>query len=114
MRKLVDERQKESGAGITINITDIVAAHMTPPPGYQMKLVSQQDAQDIMRTFSEKVLQDRITNSLNLSKDQLDRFNQWKKPGNLGFITFEVTPTNVNTSIIARNLKTGEVLDLSE
>lgn len=130
LRLLIEERQRQAGSGVPINITDLVASSIAPPPGYTMKLVNKEEAQQRTESRWDTFLRDVIMNQFTLTEAQLLRFESWnmhqnniikaRNNGELrigasgGHIAFEFTPSGLGTFVRVKNELTGDVLDLTE
>lgn len=126
----VAERQRQAGAGVPINITDLVAQHMKAPPGFTVKYVTREEAQTVAEEAWDGVLQANISRSFRLDEKQQTRFNQWNLAQNEvikarnggvlnigasgGQVTFEFTPTGMGTVVRVKNSLTGDSIDLTE
>ncbi len=118
IRERIDERQRHAGAGVPINITDLVVKTIGARPGFTIQLVNQSEA------HAEKAidanLQRTISNPFSLNEQQQARFNEWNLKQNENFrvsgghITFEFTPTRMGTVVVARNTLTNYALDLTD
>lgn len=131
LKSTIDERQRQAGRGVPINITDLVVQHFqsNPPPGLNIQLVSQDKAREVAETAWEVVLKTAMKN-FRLSDQQQQRFDKWNTRQNDiirarnngvlnigasgGHITFEITPSGMGTVLIVKNTLTGGEIDLTE